>query len=136
MIQFTIWMGIAEALSHAEFVNALGWVFAIAMMVGAILNDGGRRLISWSIAIATAVSLTESTRYVYWQAHVLTDLAIQGTALTLISTTVTLIGLAVGWFLAYTARQKARGNKLFPIHEEHYRRHDDRPDVNKIHNGG
>jgi hypothetical protein len=132
---FTIWMAIQEALSHAEYVGTLGWVLAISMMVGAILNDGGRRLISWSIAIIVSVALGEMTRAAYWGAHNAAHVATQGTAITLVSSAITVSGLAVGWFLAYAARCKARHVSIFPIKDPHNRRETDKPNIDDLLSG-
>ncbi len=131
---FTLLDAFLEALKHPEFVNTFGWLYAISMMIGAVLNDGWRRLLSWTIAVIVSIALTEGSRYAYWATHSRLDIYLQGTALILLSTTVNLFGLASGWFVVYAAKCRTRGIPIFPIRDlaEHKRRKEDLIDFDTL----
>lgn len=114
MTNHPLWNAMLEALSHPEFTSTLGWMLAISMVVGAVLNNGGKRMLSWSAAIILSVSLTEQARWYYWLAHQRPDLAIQGTGITVICAVINVTGLFLGWLITYVAKKRARHERVMP----------------------
>lgn len=115
----TLGFAIQEVLSHPEYTRNLGWMLALTMVIGAQLNDGGKQVVSWTIAILVTGFLTQESRFVYWDVHGSTDFATLELALTLVGVTVCVLGLFMGWVLSYVARQRAHKQPVLPITGHH-----------------
>lgn len=102
---------INQLLSVSGFVSALGWVFAAAMMVGGIIDDGYKNLLHWCFAGAVYVAFQEIARHA-----LLSEMTINShnavTAISMITLVVYTTGLSVGWSIAYIAKNRARKNFL------------------------
>jgi hypothetical protein len=93
-----------DILSQTDFLSTLGWMFAIAIIVGGILDNRGRDLITWATAVILfavmqlVASLTIMLDYpeVHLE-HVL--------LFTFIVLTDYLSGLTVGWGITVLAKR-------------------------------
>lgn len=95
---------IEKLLSTPEFVQSLGWTIALAIVIGGVLNDGYKQLLSWICATVLFVLLLEMNRAAYFS--VTDNPIIVPNILALITTIDFISGLTIGWFISYFAKKR------------------------------
>lgn len=104
-----IWDEVVRIFSQADVRQTLGWVFATAIIIGAILDNQGKDLIRWLLAVIVFAILNAfaSLSVMDNQAPTLAGTVI---IFATIFTSIYCVGLSVGWFFFRWAQQKGRVN--------------------------
>lgn len=93
------------------FTSSLGILLAIAMFVGALLNENAKLVVNWILALVVFGSLSAIFRY-FVMAELLDQPfaghAVSAVWITVIVFLVDIVGLGVGWTLAFGAKTRIR----------------------------
>lgn len=93
-----------ELITTPSFVSALGWIFAAAVLVGGILNDGYKQLVSWITACIVYILFQELARAAllssFGQAYRLEGMFV------LLTGVIYILGLCAGWGIVHLAKAK------------------------------
>lgn len=101
----------AKLFAIPGFLASLGWMLAIAMIVGAVLDEDGKNLVHWMAAILVFGGMAEIFRiyvlnYLLRPAH--PSNAAASIAIALSIAIVDVIGLCLGYGLAYLAKKRVQ----------------------------
>lgn len=99
-------------ISNPAFSQSLGWLFAGAMVIGGLLDDGWRKSVNWIIAAAVYAIGQEALRY-----FVIIETNHPGNAnasivIMLLTFTVYASGVMLGWLIVYLARSRVRKQQI------------------------
>lgn len=95
--------------SGSDLLIAFGWLFAASMVIGSILDDGHKQLISWLIAVGIFAVALQFVHSYFLQTIQGTPLEVcKSGSITIISTLLYSIGMATGWSIVYLAKKWAR----------------------------
>lgn len=99
----------AKLFAIPGFLASLGWMMAIAMIVGAVLDEDGKNLVHWMAAILIFGGMAEVFRvyvlnYLLNPAH--PSNAAASISIALCIAVVDVIGLCLGYGLAYLAKRR------------------------------
>lgn len=101
-----IWQGLVIMFYHPALATVLGWVFGIAILLGALLNNAGRDLRGWITAVTLFSILNALAAFAvmdeYSQAN-----ALHITLFAVVVTGLYCLGLAVGWAIVTNAKHQA-----------------------------
>lgn len=99
------WSMFVSILSTQEFAHSLGWLFALAMLTGLILDRDGRDLFRWAMAIWVFVTFDSLIRY-----HYLLEMGNRQPCYP-VTFTITIaflytLGAILGWAIIYFAKKR------------------------------
>lgn len=94
-------------LNVQDFVSALGWVFASAMIVGGLLDDDYRNVLRWAFAGFVYLIFQEVARHELVEELTVVPhyASVAISATTFVTYT---LGLALGWAIAEIAKRRVR----------------------------
>ncbi len=92
------------------FSQALGWLFAIAMAIGGILDDQWKKLATWVVAASIYAIMQETIRYYLLAEIGHSQNAAISVIITLSTAVVYIVGMTVGWAIVWFGRMRIRTN--------------------------
>lgn len=103
----SILLSLQKILSVKDFVSALGWVFASAMIVGGLLDDDYKNVLRWAFAGLVYLIFQEVARHELIEGLTsvphYASIAVSGTTFIVYT-----LGLALGWAIAEIAKRRVR----------------------------
>lgn len=92
----------------------IGWMFAIAIIIGGVLDNRGRDLIGWCVSVIVfaifnlAVSITYMSKVAVLAGRNPVLISTETVVFVLITLIVYCTGLAIGWFTVWSTKHRSR----------------------------
>lgn len=101
-------LALLRLISIEGFTQTLGWVFAMGMVVGAVLDDNWKKLARWILAVVLWIVVAEVVRYSFLKFVAHGGGLEVSTVLTLTTAFFYIMGILAGWCVVWLAKDRVR----------------------------
>ena len=129
---------ITRAITVISSGDWLGWMFAIAIILGGVLDNKGRDLIGWCASVAIyaifnlAVANTYMSRVAVLAGRSPVVVSTDSIIFVMLTLTIYCVGLCLGWFIVWFTKHRSHVHHI----AKRLREADDSASDDPIQNGG